>query len=156
MAPLRPNPIPIFPLPNDVVLLPGLLIRVPVRGSSYLQDLGSCIQERAQVIKTGQDLKRIDLCFGCVPLRSTAASDADIAGPGVQESLFGFGTLAEILGVEDRGTAKTAVVIRGISRIKVERFTKVENPLMAEVTYHDDQGTPLALLCGQDTATVLT
>ena len=149
MALLRPNPIPIFPLPNDVVLLPGAHVRVPVRGNSYLQDIGSYIQDKGQAVKTGQDSKRVDSCFGCVPVSSEVNSDANTIGPGGQENLFGFGTLSEILGVEDQGTTKTAVVIRGISRIKVQKISKAENLLMAEVTYPDNQGRPSDLLCGQ-------
>ena len=56
-----------------------------------------------------------------------------------QENLFHYGTIAKISGVQGR-RQDLALIVEGVSRFRVERFTQFKPYISAEVTYLEDEG----------------
>jgi len=56
-----------------------------------------------------------------------------------KEDLFGYGVAAKISGVEGRGTGEFALIVEGIARIRIDKYTQERPFFEAEVTYlYDD------------------
>jgi Lon protease-like protein len=54
--------------------------------------------------------------------------------------LFGYGVAAKISGVEGRGTGEFALIVEGIARIRIDKYTQERPFFEAEVTYLYDDG----------------
>lgn len=161
MALTRPNALPLLPLADDSILLPGIVIRIPIANRPDIPSLLSHVYSHAS--KFGQRFAKSSaaaMLVGCVPLSSPLLSqdgqkliaaskgegdesqERSIAEDGApaKRYLFGFGTLAKIAGVEGKGTGELALLVEGLSRIRIEKITQVEPYYVAEVVHHDDGG----------------
>ena len=58
----------------------------------------------------------------------------------IKEDLFGYATAAKISGVEGRGTGEFALLVEGISRVRIDEITQERPFFEAEVTYEYDGG----------------
>lgn len=145
------SPLPILPLLNGSVLLPGVILRIPV---SDRPDAALLISSQAKTSKG--DLGALSL--GCVPLilskteeedqKSTTGSypsdfeeleSLDTKASIRKGDLFGYGTLARITGVQ--GTRSELILtVQGVSRFKINRVTKVQPFFEAKVTHFDENG----------------
>lgn len=64
-----------------------------------------------------------------------------------KEDLFGYGVAAKISGVEGRGTGEFALIVEGVARIRVEKFTQEKPFFEADVTYqYDDCKDPVLVM----------
>ena len=153
---VRANKLPILPLANDAVLLPGVTLRVPVQYRSDIPALLSAAYARAATPRT----ETTAVSIGCVPLnspllgpdgrnlldgvegRSRVKAERLEINPGKanKEDLFLYGVVGKISNVQGR-RSELALVIEGLRRFKVERFTQEKPYFEAEVTYMDDDGT---------------
>jgi ATP-dependent Lon protease len=57
-----------------------------------------------------------------------------------KDDLFGYGVAAKISGVEGRGTGEFALLVEGVSRVRIEKLTQERPFFEAEVTYEHDDG----------------
>lgn len=157
--------LPLIPLPKDTVLLPGIVLRVPV-GSDRpdIPALLSHVYTRAAAKTPSQRLDNVHIA--CVPLNSPLLSkdgqklipenntngdskDVEDFDPSqvAGNDLFGFATAAKISGVEGRGTGQFALLVEGITRVRIDKITKEHPFFEAEITYHDDKGTMAISVC---------
>ena len=152
---VRAAKLPILPLANDLVLLPGVTIRVSVQNRPEIPALLSAAYTRAATPRTDT----FAISIGCVPLnspllspdgrnlldgvegRSRMKSEGLHTHPGKprKEDLFLYGVVGKISNVQGR-RAELALVIEGLRRFKVERFTQEKPFFEAEVTYLNDDG----------------
>ncbi|MCJ1283301.1 hypothetical protein MMC26_002629 [Xylographa opegraphella] len=146
--------LPLIPLARDSVLLPGVTLRVPVQNRPDIPALLSSIYTRAATPKPDTS----SISVGCVPLCSPLLSpegqnlleDAEIrvrktaehlaANPGRagEKDLFEYGTVAKISGVQGRRPGELALVVEGLRRFRIERFTQFKPYMEAEVVYLDE------------------
>lgn len=145
------SPLPILPLLNGSVLLPGVILRIPV---SDRPDAAILISSQAKTAKG--DFGALSL--GCVPLilpKADAEDQNSITGSYPSDfeelesldakasirkgDLFGYGTLAKITGVQ--GTRSELILtVQGVSRFKINRVTKIQPFFEATVTHFDENG----------------
>lgn len=149
--------LPIIPLPQGMVLLPGIVKSVPV--SSDRPDiiaLLSVVYTRAGA-RTSKG--RIDTVpIACVP----QATGLSLLGPnGVplieagerdyskenddsnllsKRDLYHTGVAAKITGVQGRGTGDFSLLVEGVARVKVDKVYSTQPHFEGKVTYHQDQG----------------
>lgn len=156
MAPSKAK-LPLIPLTKDTILLPGIVLRIPVPSDRPdIPALLSNVYSRAASKTPSQRLDNVNVV--CVPLNSpllTRDGQKTISenehSPKPKESsdinpsnaskndLFGYGVAAKISGVEGRGTGEFALLVEGVARVKIEKFTQESPFFEAEVTYmHDD------------------
>lgn len=156
MAPAKPVTLPVIPLAKDTVLLPGIVLRIPVAGNRPdIPALLSNVYSRAASKTPGQRLENVNIA--CVPLNSpflTPNGQKMIAEDGqgpdakerldinpanaTKEDLFGYGVAAKISGVEGRGTGEFALLVEGVSRVRIEKLTQERPFFEAEVAYEYD------------------
>jgi len=150
--------LPVIPLAKDTVLLPGIVLRIPVAGNRVdIPALLSSVYSRAASKTPSQRLDNVNIA--CVPLNSPFLSplgqkmiepdeqsskakerlDVNPASAS-REDLFGYGVAAKITGVEGRGTGEFALLVEGISRVRVDNITQERPFFEAEVTYEYDDG----------------
>lgn len=152
--------IPILPLATDFVLLPGVTFRIPVSNRPDIPVLLTSLFKRTAASKSSQK----PITVGCVPVASPFLSkdghhliegddgdheqDHEHAEVRPEEAskddLFAFGTLAKITGVQGRSSAEPHLIVEGMQRFTIEKFTK-EKPFQAEVLLHDEIGMGLTL-----------
>ncbi|MCJ1390688.1 hypothetical protein MMC18_003549 [Xylographa bjoerkii] len=146
--------LPLIPLARDSVLLPGVTLRVPVQNRPDIPALLSSVYTRAATPKP----ETSTISVGCVPLCSPLLSpegqnlleDAEIRvrktaehlamNPGKtdEKDLFGYGTVAKISGVQGRRPGELALIVEGVRRFRIERFTQFKPYMEAEVVYLDE------------------
>ncbi|MCJ1415945.1 hypothetical protein MMC32_002280 [Xylographa parallela] len=146
--------LPLIPLARDSVLLPGVTLRVPVQNRPDIPALLSSVYTRAATPKADTT----SISVGCVPLcspllspegqnlledaeirvRKTAEHLATNPGRADEKDLFGYGTVAKISGVQGRRPGELALVVEGLRRFRIERFTQFKPYMEAEVVYLDD------------------
>ncbi|EXJ95821.1 lon protease like 2, peroxisomal [Capronia coronata CBS 617.96] len=147
--------IPLIPLAKDSVLLPGVTLRISVVNRADIPLLLSSAFQRATKSRTGT----AQLPVGCVPLNSPFLNpdgkelldssekessqhveDADIAPWNAsKEDLFGYGTLAKIIGVQGNSNADPFLVVEGVQRFKIDRIRHEKPYFEAEVTFYEDE-----------------
>ncbi|KAG9248131.1 ATP-dependent protease-like protein la [Calycina marina] len=155
--------LPVIALARNTVLLPGIVLRIPVAGNrSDIPALLSSLYSRAASKSPSQRLDNVNIA--CVPFNSpllsrlgqkllegdndkhnkkhrpqTGIHPANVA----KEDLFGYGCAAKITGVEGRGTGEFALLVEGVSRIRVDSITQERPFFEAEVNYeYDDAHFP--------------
>ena len=158
MAPVKAVMLPVIPLAKDTVLLPGIILRIPVAGNrSDVPALLSNVYSRAASKSPSQRLENVNIA--CVPLNSPFLSrngkkmiaDDDRSpqpkerldinpSAATKEDLFGYGVAAKISGVEGRGTGEFALLVEGLARIRIDKFTQERPFFEAEVVYEYDDG----------------
>ena len=150
--------LPVIPLAKDTVLLPGIVLRIPVAGNRVdIPALLSSVYSRAASKTPSQRLDNVNIA--CVPLNSPFLSplgqkmiESDKQSPKPKErldinpasaskdDLFGYGVAAKITGVEGRGTGEFALLVEGVSRVRIDNITQERPFFEAEVTYEYDDG----------------
>ncbi|KIX08351.1 ATP-dependent protease La [Rhinocladiella mackenziei CBS 650.93] len=147
--------IPLIPLAKDTVLLPGVTLRISVSNRADIPLLLSSAFQRATKSKTGT----AQLPIGCVPLNSPFLSpdgkklldsseressrhidypDVD-PGKARKDDLFGYGTLAKIIGVQGSSNVDPYLVVEGVQRLKIDRIRHEKPHFEAEVTFYEDE-----------------
>lgn len=147
--------IPLIPLAKDAVLLPGVTLRIPVSNRADIPLLLSSAFQRATKSRTGS----AQLPVGCVPLNSpflsldgkelldSAAkessrdydnSDVD-PGKARKKDLYGYGTLAKIIGVQGNSNSDPYLLVEGLQRFKIDKIRHEKPHFEAEVTFYEDE-----------------
>ncbi|KAG8527541.1 uncharacterized protein KY384_007693 [Bacidia gigantensis] len=147
--------LPLLPLPQGSVLLPGITLRIPVSGRSDIPALLSAISSKDKRPK--QDAR--NRTVGCVPITSpllradgfplpendldeTRASQiGDVANPSQidHRRLFMYGTVAKIMGVQGKGADDLALIVEGARRFRIDRFVQMRPYFAAEIAYIDEE-----------------
>lgn len=154
--------LPILPLPRGSVLLPGVSIRIPVAGRPDIPAILSSVFTKNRQPRPDPTT----ISIGCVPFNSPLLrSDGQqlLEGKDAQSreskeqdvshsrdidhrDLFMYGTLAKISGVQGRRAEDLALVVEGIRRIRLDRFTQMRPYFEAEVALLNDEGGLFASL----------
>lgn len=158
MAPSKAVPLPVIPLARDTVLLPGIVLRIPVAVTRPdIPALLSRVYSRAASKTPSQRLDNVHVA--CVPLNSPYLSphgqrmisqteqdlnsrDRHTPDPAnaSKDDLYGYGVAAKISGVEGRGTGEFALLVEGVARVRIEKFTQHKPFFEADVIYEHDAG----------------
>lgn len=148
--------IPILPLTKGSVLLPGITLRVPIANRTDIPALLSTVftqDRRPQPDATA-------IVIGCVPINSPLLrsdgqhliddgqpktrrrTDNENINPGVADhrDLFMYGTVAKISGVQGRRANDLSLIVEGIRRFRIDRFTQMRPHFEAEIMYLDEEG----------------
>lgn len=161
MAPSKAK-LPVIPLGKDTILLPGIVLRIPVPSDRPdIPALLSSVYSRTASKTPSQRLDNVNVV--CVPLTSPLLTrngqnmiSHNEQSPEPKESaelntfnaskndLFGYGAAAKISGVEGRGTGEFALLVEGVARVKIDKFTQETPFCEAEVTYKHDDGKPIS------------
>lgn len=158
MALSSPVSLPIIPLPKGTVLLPGIVLRLNVTADR--PDIPAILAHVYSQAASKTQGKRLDsVHVACVPLRSPLLSqhgqrmiteegqkvyDAEVSpADASKEDLFGYGVAAKVSGVEGRGTGEFALIVEGVARIRIEKYTQDAPFLEADVAYQYDEGMAL-------------
>ena len=149
--------LPIIALAREAVLFPGITFRIPVQNRPDIPSLLSAIYAKAAVPKSESS----PVAVGCVPLCSPLLSpegqnlleDSDVRmrktaehlmgnpGGAGERDLFGYGVVARISGVQGRRPQELALVVEGVRRFRVERFTQFKPFIECEVMPLGEEGT---------------
>lgn len=152
--------LPIIPLHQGMVLLPGILNRIPVSpGRPDLAALLSTVYARAGARSAKGSIDSIPIA--CVPLTRGLSlvgpngqpliengerdySKTDQSGrngpPILKAELFSRGVAAKITGVEGRGTGEFSLLVEGVARVKVDKIYQTQPFFEGKVVYHQDEG----------------
>ena len=142
--------LPIIPLARDGVLLPGVSLRIPVGKRPDIPPLLAAVYAEATKFKREPS----SITIGCVPLaspllspegqsliedsesrvRKTAEHLASNPSGAGERDLFGYGTVTRISGVQGRRPGELALIVEGVSRFRVERFTQFKPFIECQVT----------------------
>lgn len=156
MGRIKSQTLPILPLPKGSVLLPGVSLRVPIANRTDIPALLSTVftQDR----RPRPDATTITI--GCVPinsplLRSDGQHLIDDGGPEKSRQidnedvnpgdtdhrdLFMYGTLAKISGVQGRKANDLSLIVEGVRRFRIDRFTQMRPYFEAEVMQLEENG----------------
>lgn len=152
--------LPIIPLPEGLVLLPGIVNRIPVSsGRPDIPALLSTVYTRAGSRSSKGRIESVPIA--CVP----HAQGLSLTGPNGQHlienggkdesnseasrsdatsltkaALFHTGVAAKITGVEGRGTGEFSLLVKGVARVKVDKIYQTQPYFEGKVTYHQDEG----------------
>jgi ATP-dependent Lon protease len=150
--------IPLIPLPRDSVLLPGVTLRIPVSGRADIPLIFSNAFQR-----TRNRTITANIPIGCVPLNSPFLSKDGqdlIEGPekepdshsesshinpnkAKKDDIFGFGTLAKIVGVSGSPNQESYLLVEGLQRFRIEHILHERPYFEAEVHFYEEE-TPSA------------
>ncbi|KAH0563047.1 hypothetical protein GP486_002380 [Trichoglossum hirsutum] len=152
----KPKTLPLIPLPNDALLLPGVILRVPIANRPDMLALLSKVYSRTNT--QNERLSREDYtAVGCIPLKSpllnsegqrlidsqsTEERTGGIAVDPAQATrgdLFGYGAVAKVVGMDGRRTTEPAIIVEGVSRFKVEKIVRDRPYFEAEVKHISDE-----------------
>ena len=156
MGQSKSQSLPILPLPKGSVLLPGITLRVPIADRKDIPALLTTVFTRGRRPKPDATA----VAIGCVPINSRLLRsdgqqlldgrnsqskrriDDEDANPGEADhrDLFMYGTVAKISGVQGRRADDLALIVEGIRRFRIDRFTQMRPYFGAEVAYLDDEG----------------
>lgn len=153
MGQMKSQSLPLLPLGDNAVLLPGTTLRIPVTGRSDIPALLTSFYTRAKSPKPDAS----SILIGCVPLNSPllnadgqhliADDDGDQSRrrevspeDAVKEDLFTFGTVAKISGIQGRRTNEIALVLEGTRRFRIHKVTQTKPYFEARVTFPDEDG----------------
>lgn len=146
--------IPLIALPKDLVLLPGVTLRIPIANRPEIPLL-----LQSALSQTSLSRKGSPLTVGCVPLRSTYLGDDgqpllenkpdNIRGKNqpfdvdpsnaAKADLFRYGTTAKLLGVQARLNSEPCLIVEGLQRFRVDQVIRGESYLQADATIYRDQ-----------------
>lgn len=149
--------VPIIPLHQGAVLLPGITQRIPVSSSRPdLPALLSAVFTRAGTGSSNGSISTVPVA--CVP----QARVSSLLGPNGQlliengerdwskgdhsdkhhvrkADLFSNGVAAKITGVEGRGTGEFSLLVEGVARVKVDKIYQIQPHFEGKVTHHVDE-----------------
>ncbi|KAK3721288.1 hypothetical protein LTR37_003163 [Vermiconidia calcicola] len=151
--------LPLVPLPQNVVLLPGITARVPLQNRADVAAILARIYSKASTPRP----QASSVTVGCVPLNSpylspdgkrliedAEAKDKQQGAAAVQTDpgaarkpdLYRYGTMARVTGVQGRTPGELTLVVEGMSRFKVEKITSERPYFEARVALHQDAPMP--------------
>ncbi len=156
MGQSKSQSLPILPLPKGSVLLPGITLRVPITDRKDIPALLSTVFTRDR--RPRPDATAI--AIGCVPInsgllrsdgqrllddggsKSRRRIDDEDTNPGDADhrDLFMYGTVAKISGVQGRRADDLSLIVEGIRRFRIDRFTQMRPYYEAEVAFLDEEG----------------
>ena len=159
MGQSKSQSLPLLPLPKGSVLLSGTTLRVPVANRKDIPVLLTTVFTRER--RPRSDTTAIPI--GCVPINSRLLRsdgqhllddgdsrdkrriDDEDSNPGDVDhrDLFMYGTVAKISGVQGRRADDLSLIVEGIRRFRIDRFTQMRPYFEAEVAYLDEEGTSL-------------
>ncbi|CAD0043306.1 unnamed protein product [Aureobasidium pullulans] len=138
MASLKNTTLPIIPLAEGSVLLPGLTLRIPLQGRGDIAAILANIYSKAATPNPDHTA----ISVGCLPVNSPYLSPdgqkllddgkdnnrRPIAGinpaEATRDQLFSVGTLAKVSGVQGKRRGELNLVVEGVSRFQVNSFVK--------------------------------
>ncbi|KAH0290205.1 ATP-dependent protease La [Aureobasidium namibiae CBS 147.97] len=153
MSSHKTTTLPIIPLAEGSVLLPGLTLRIPLQGRGDIAAILANIYSKAATPNPDHN----SISVGCLPVNSPYlsrdgqkllddAKDSNarpIAGinpaQATQDQLFSVGTLAKVSGVQGKRRGELALVVEGVSRFQVNSFVKDRPYFEADVSVHTDE-----------------
>ncbi|KAH0372214.1 ATP-dependent protease-like protein La, partial [Aureobasidium melanogenum] len=145
--------IPIIPLAEGSVLLPGLTLRIPLQGRGDIAAILANIYSKAATPTPDHT----SITVGCLPVNSpylnsdgqkllddgNDSNRRPTAGinpaQATRDQLFSVGTLAKVSGVQGKRRGELTLVVEGLSRFQVNSFVKDRPYFEAEVTIHTDE-----------------
>ena len=159
MMSLKSITLPIIPLPQGLVLLPGITIRVPLLGRSDISALLAALFANAK--RPRPDTSSISI--GCVPINSPLlrSDGRQLVADGEDEEerrerrseiepvtpskidhrqLYMYGAVAKISGVQGRKQDDLALIVEGVRRLRIDRFVQMRPYFVAECAPLDDGG----------------
>lgn len=156
MARTHSATLPIIPLHPGVVLLPGIIQRIPV--SSSRPDIPALLS--TVFTRAGARSGRIETVpVACVPQildsrlkgsngqlliengeRDYSQTGDSGSGRIAKADLFSWGVAAKVTGVEGRGTNSFSLLVEGVARVKVEKMYQVQPYFEGKVAYYQDEG----------------
>jgi ATP-dependent Lon protease len=145
--------IPLIPLPEGSVLLPGVTLRIPIASRPDIPLLLQSAFSQAASSRRGSSLT-----VGCVPLRSAYLSqDGQQLLEGKREDdrrrkdsqgmdpekiskddLFRYGTVAKLIGVQGRSNSEPSLLVEGIQRFRIDQVLQRRPYLQAEVSLYEE------------------
>lgn len=145
--------IPLIPLPQGSVLLPGVTLRIPIAARPDIPILLQSAFSQAASSRNGSSLT-----VGCVPLRSPYLSrdgqqllqskrddkrqeqDSLEVDPSQasKDDIFRYGTVAKLIGVQGRSNSEPSLLVEGIQRFRINHISKRRKYLQAEATLYDE------------------
>ena len=150
----RTRVLPLVPLPQSLVLLPGVTARVPLQNRADIAAILAHIYSKASTPRSEPS----SVTVGCVPLNSPYLSpdgkqliedgkSEDSKRPAQETDpsqarkpdLFLFGTMARVTGVQGRRPGELTLIVEGVSRFKVEKIVKERPYFEARVVIHEDE-----------------
>lgn len=146
--------LPIIPQTTGQVLLPtGVIQRIPVSPHQpEIPSLLANIYTRAAAQKSTSGIENI--AVACIPIKPEALSEASenenaeevdhlTAAPIEAQDLGTYGVRAKITGFDGNGsTGEFALLVKGISRIRIERLTQDRPFFEGQATEHVDEVNP--------------
>ncbi|KAJ2894504.1 putative atp-dependent protease la protein [Zalerion maritima] len=144
----QPLVVPIIPQTTGAVLLPGVIQRIPVSPNrADIPSLLATVYTRAAAQKSPSGIENIPVA--CVPLTNDAFGQKSIDDDDYDISqtdrtdIGEYGVRAKITGVDGNGrTGEFALLVRGVSRVKIEKMTQERPFFEAKVEeYTDDVST---------------
>lgn len=146
--------LPLVPLPHSIVLLPGVVTRIPLQNRADIAAILANIYSKASTPRP----EASSVTVGCVPLNSPylspdgkqliesgeAKDKNDTAGqkdPALarKTDLFMYGTMARVTGVQGKRPGELNLMVEGVSRFKVEKMTRERPYFEAKVALHEDE-----------------
>ncbi|KAG9726986.1 ATP-dependent protease-like protein La, partial [Aureobasidium melanogenum] len=145
--------LPIIPLAEGSVLLPGLTLRIPLQGRGDIAAILANIYSKAATPTPDHS----SVTVGCLPVNSPYLSSdgqkllddgndsqrrpvaAINPAHATKDQLFSVGTLAKVSGVQGKRRGELALVVEGVSRFQVNSFVKDRPYFEAEVNIHTDE-----------------
>lgn len=158
MAPSNSATLPIIPLPQGIVLLPGIMQRIPV--SSSRPDIPALLSNVFTRAASRSPNGRIETVpIACIPHARVSplmgpngqlllengerdfAKDTPLDSGRISKAdLFSCGVAAKITGVEGKGVGEFSLIVEGITRVKVEKIYQMQPYSEGKVVYHKDEG----------------
>lgn len=146
--------LPLIPLPHSVVLLPGVVTRIPLQNRADIAAILANIYSKASTPRP----EASSVTVGCVPLNSPylspdgkqliengdAKDDKSAAGQtdpaqARKPDLFMYGTMARVTGVQGKRPGELSLMVEGISRFKVDKMVRERPYFEAKVALHEDE-----------------
>lgn len=158
MAPSSPDTLPIVPLPPGMVLLPGIIQRIPISSSRPdIPALLSFILVRS--VARNPNGRRELAPVACIPhARSSSLTapsgqlkvdngerddlkESTQGSDGIpKDDLFSYGVAAKIAGIEGKGSGESFLIVEGVTRLKIDEMHQAKGFLEGSVTYQTDEG----------------
>jgi ATP-dependent Lon protease len=146
--------LPLIPLPHSIVLLPGVVTRIPLQNRADIAAILANIYSKASTPRP----EASSVTAGCVPLNSPylspdgkqliengdAKDNKSAAGqtdPSLasKADLFMYGTMARVTGVQGKRPGELSLMVEGVSRFKIEKFVRERPYFEAKIALHEDE-----------------
>lgn len=157
MAKTKSKAVPIIPLAQASVLLPGVTLRIPLSGRGDIAAVLANIYSKASTPQSDST----HVTIGCVPLNSPYLSadgqnllesaeespkqEYEVQASRAKESdLFRYGTLAKVSGVQGKRRGELALIVEGLTRFHLDQIVADKPYFQANITLNDEEPIPEA------------